>query len=318
MRVLITSGGGAKGAFSVGVLNYLKNEKQITHFDLISGTSTGALIASLAAVGRIDELKEVYLNTTNANILEPLNLFDTVISGNNYIYSTHPLFEQISQHISNSTFTDIMNSGTILCLNSVSLQTGKITVFTTGNILPSNHYETKKITNRSQLINALLASSNQAVFMDPVRIDGESYVDGGNREVIPTRAVCSNLDLNQAHEIYILSNNPHELVKATDAKLNGVLKVLMRSISMFIQEVRENDLELMAKFKLLATQPGKVKIFYLCPNGELDRDFPTGLRFDRGLMLQWMLEGEQLAAEIIETTQEGNFPAFHLSNRPFA
>jgi predicted acylesterase/phospholipase RssA len=318
MRVLITSGGGAKGAFSVGVLNYLKNEKNITHFDIISGTSTGALIASLAAVGKIDELKEVYLNTTNGNILEPLNLFDTVISGNNYIYSTHPLFEQISQHISNSTFNDIMNSGTTLCLNSVSLQTGRITVFTTGNILPSNHYETKMITTRSQLINALLASSNQAVFMDPIRIDGESYVDGGNREVIPTRAVCSNLDLNEEHEIYMLSNNPHELARATDAKLNGVLKVLMRSISMFIQEVRENDLELMAKFKLLASQPRKVKIFYLCPNGELDRDFPTGLRFDRGLMLQWMLEGEQLAAEIIETTDEGNFPAFHLSNRPFA
>lgn len=318
MRVLITSGGGAKGAFSVGVLNYLKNEKQITHFDIISGTSTGALIASLAAVGRIDELREVYLSTTNGNILEPLNLFDTVISGNNYIYSTHPLFEQISQHISNSTFNDIMNSGTTLCLNSVSLQTGRITVFTTGDIQPSNHYETRKITTRDQLINALLASSNQAVFMDPVRIDGESYVDGGNREVIPTRAVCSNLDLNEEHEIYMLSNNPHELVRATDAKLNGVLKVLMRSISMFIQEVRENDLELMAKFKLLAAQPRKVKIFYLCPNGELDKDFPTGLRFDRGLMLQWMLEGEQLAAEVIETTEDGNFPAFHLSNRPFA
>jgi predicted acylesterase/phospholipase RssA len=318
MRVLITSGGGAKGAFSVGVLNYLKKEKQITHFDLISGTSTGALIASLASVGKIDELKEVYLNTTNANILEPLNLFDTVISGNNFIYSTHPLMQQISQHISNATFNDIMNSGTTLCLNSVSLQTGRTTIFTTGDILPSNHYETKKVNDRSHLINSLLASSNQAVFMDPVRIDGQSYVDGGNREVIPTRVVCSNLDLNEAHEIYILSNNPHELVAVNDTKINGVLKVLMRSISMFIQEVRENDLELMAKFKLLATQPRNVRIFYLCPNGELDRDFPTGLRFDRGLMLQWMLEGEELAAEIIETTPEGNFPAFHLSNRPFA
>lgn len=318
MRVLITSGGGAKGAFSVGVLSYLKKEKNITHFDMISGTSTGALIASLMAVGKIDELKEVYLNTTNANILEPLNLFDTLLGGDNFIYDTHPLFEQISQNISDATFNDIMNSGTTLCLNSVSLQTGRITIFTTGDIQPSNHYIIKKINTRGQLINALLASSNQAVFMNPIQIDGESYVDGGNREVIPTRVACSNLDLNESHEIYMLSNNPHELVTVTDAKIQGVLNVLMRSISMFIQEVRENDLELMAKFKLLAAQPRQVKIFYLCPNGELDRDFPTGLRFDRARMLQWMLEGEELAAEIIETTAEGNFPAFHLSNRPFA
>jgi hypothetical protein len=152
--------------------------------------------------------------------------------------------------------------------------------------------------------------------MNPVPIDGESYVDGGNREVIPTRVVCSNLDLDEAHEIYILSNNPHELVTVPSAKLTSILNVLIRSISMFIQEVRENDLELMAKFKLLAA--GDVKVFYLCPNRELDKDFPTGLRFDRGLMTEWMLEGEELAAEVIESTPEGNFPAFHLSNRPFA
>ena len=318
MRVLITSGGGAKGAFSVGVLNYLKKIQHIDHFDFISGTSTGALIASLASLGRIDELREVYLNTTNNNVLEPLNIFDTVITGNNYIYDTHPLFEQISQHIDNATFSAIMNSNTTLCLNSVSLQTGRSTVFTTKDIRPGNHYVSKKITNRDGLINALLASSNQAVFMNPIRIGTEDYVDGGNREVIPTRVVCNNLALNEEHEIYILSNNPDELVAVTDAKLNGILKVLIRSIAMFIQEVRENDLELMAKFKLLAADPNKVKVFYLCPNGELDRDFSTGLRFDRGLMLQWMLEGEELAAEIIETTPSGNFPAFHLANRPFA
>src|ERR1051326_7344038 len=110
MRVLITSGGGAKGAFSVGVLRFLQNEKNINHFDFISGTSTGALIASLASVGKIDELNQVYLSTTNADILEPLNVFNTVIAGNSFIYNTHPLLNQINQHITPATFTAIMNS----------------------------------------------------------------------------------------------------------------------------------------------------------------------------------------------------------------
>src|SRR5258708_22224098 len=103
-----------------------------------------------------------------------------------------------------------MNSNTTLCLNSVSLESGKLTVFSTKDILPSNHYVSKKVTTRDALINALLASSNQAVFMNPVHIDNEDYVDGGNREVVPTRVVCSNLSLADSHDIYILSNNPTE------------------------------------------------------------------------------------------------------------
>jgi len=316
MKVLITSGGGAKGAFSVGVLRYLKNEKNIDRYDIISGTSTGALIASLAAIGKIDELAAIYQRTTNADILRPQNIIDSINNGDPFIFDTEPLLRQIDQNITEATFNEIMSSNTTLFLNSVSLQTGRLTVFSTKEILPANHYDRIKINTRSEFRNALLASSNQAVFMNPVLINNDQYVDGGNREVIPTRVVCNNLALDEDHEIYILSNNPNELVTFPQKKFTNLLDVMMRAITIFIQEVRENDLELIAKFKKLSI--GNVRIFYLCPEGELDRDFPTGLRFDKGLMLQWMFEGEELAKEIIETTPLGNFPEFHLSNRLFA
>src|SRR5688572_26388559 len=145
MRVLITSGGGAKGAFSVGVLRYLRDERNIDHFDMISGTSTGALIASLATVGKIDELINVYLNTTNADILRPQNLVSSIVQAKPFVYDTDPLLKQINDHIDDATFTDIMNSNTSLCLNAVSLQTGRITVFTTKDVIPGTLYDTKKI-----------------------------------------------------------------------------------------------------------------------------------------------------------------------------
>lgn len=315
MRVLITSGGGAKGAFSVGVLRYLKNEQDIDRFDLISGTSTGALIASLATTGRIEDLVNVYLNTTNSDILRPQNIVSSIVQGKPYVYDTDPLLRQIEDHIDAAAFTEIMNSASSLCLNAVSLQTGRITVFSTKNIIPGNLYDTKRIITREELIKALLGSSNQAVFMNPVRIGNDDYVDGGNREVIPTRVVFNNLAQDADHEIYILSNNPNELVAFPGKEYESILDVLIRAIAMFVQEVRQNDLEVMAKFKSIAT--GNVKIFYLCPATELDAAFPTGLRFDPGLMMQWMLKGEELAREIMETTPGGNFPEFHLSNRPF-
>ena len=316
MRVLITSGGGAKGAFSVGVLKCLKEEMNINHFDIISGTSTGALIASLATIGKIDELVSIYRSTTNADVLSPRNIVNSINNNDPFIFDTEPLLRQIRTHITPAVFNEIMNSNTTLYLNSVSLQTGKLTVFCTRDAAPSDHYVRKQITKIDDFFNALLGSSNQAVFTNPIDFDGEQYVDGGNREVIPTRVVCSNLPLDADHEIYILSNNPNELVEFRNERFSDLLKVLIRAISIFIQEIRENDLELIAKFKTLST--GNVKIFYLCPTGELDKDFPTGLRFDKGKMLEWMFEGQELAKEIITTTPGGNFPAFHLSNRTFA
>jgi predicted acylesterase/phospholipase RssA len=50
-RALVISGGGSKGAFAVGILQRLRILFPTLHFDMIIGTSTGALIAPLAAAG---------------------------------------------------------------------------------------------------------------------------------------------------------------------------------------------------------------------------------------------------------------------------
>ena len=60
-RALITSGGGAKGAFTVGALNALA-ERGINSYDIISGTSTGAMLAALSVLGMFSELEDIYLS----------------------------------------------------------------------------------------------------------------------------------------------------------------------------------------------------------------------------------------------------------------
>jgi patatin-like phospholipase/acyl hydrolase len=64
LRVLTLDGGGAKGFYTLGVLKEIEamsgcllHEK----FDLVFGTSTGAIIATLIALGRsVDEIIELY------------------------------------------------------------------------------------------------------------------------------------------------------------------------------------------------------------------------------------------------------------------
>lgn len=63
-NILVLDGGGSKGVYSLGILNELElklNTRLYKHFDLIYGTSTGSIIASLIALGKsIKEIKELY------------------------------------------------------------------------------------------------------------------------------------------------------------------------------------------------------------------------------------------------------------------
>jgi predicted acylesterase/phospholipase RssA len=63
-RVLALDGGGAKGFYTLGVLREVEAmlaAPLYRHFDLIFGTSTGAIIATLIALGHsVDEIHEIY------------------------------------------------------------------------------------------------------------------------------------------------------------------------------------------------------------------------------------------------------------------
>jgi predicted acylesterase/phospholipase RssA len=294
-RALITSGGGAKGAFTVGALNALA-DIGINKYDIISGTSTGALLAALSVLGKFSELEDIYLSVNNDDILKKQNIADNILNDRPFIYDTDPLLEMITTHITDDTFNQIMASPTILCLTSISLQTGKISVFCTKDIPSTEKYTVSPITTRQRLIDALLASSSQAGFVRPISIDAgngiEQFVDGGNRDVIPSRVVT---DLNP-DEIYVLSNNPSVLFRGDDDYSHtSVVNVILRAISIFIQDVRENDLAVLEEF---AKEPNK-KVFRIEPTQDLDPAHATGLNFNPITMTVWMGMGRNRVNTIV-------------------
>src|SRR5947207_11412096 len=64
-RVLSLDGGGAKGFYTLGVLAQveamLKGNPLCEHFDLIFGTSTGAIIAALLSLGyKVGDILSLY------------------------------------------------------------------------------------------------------------------------------------------------------------------------------------------------------------------------------------------------------------------
>jgi len=294
-RALITSGGGAKGAFTVGALSALA-ERGINSYDIISGTSTGALLSALSVLGKFSELREIYLSVDNDDILTKQNIVSNILNERPFIYDTDPLLQMINQHITDDAFSQIMASPTILCLTAISLQSGKITVFCTKDIPSTENYSVSVIASRQRLIDALLASSSQAGFLKPVSIDTgsgiEQFVDGGNRDVIPSRVVT---DLNP-DEIYVMSNNPSALFPGdADYSHTSVLNVISRAISIFIQDVRENDLAVLEDYVRRTNR----KVFRIEPSEDLDPAHATGLNFNRTAMTVWMGMGRSEAASVV-------------------
>jgi predicted acylesterase/phospholipase RssA len=289
-KALILGGGGAKGAFSVGALLALKRGG-LFPFDIVSGTSTGAFIAALAAADDLETLRQQYLSVGPNDILAKENIVANVLNGKAFLFDTYPLVQLTRKHITQKVFNTIMMPGSpTLCITAVSLQTGQATVFSNKELSPHPQYRVKKLVDRVMLVNALVASGSQAGFTPPVIIEGEQFVDGGHRDVIPTRIV---VDL-QADDVIVLSNNPS--IHENDFKhYNDLLSVVLRVVGIFLQDVRENDIRVLDDY--LATK-GK-RAIVIEPETDLDEENPTGLRFNPPLMASWMILGELRANKVL-------------------
>jgi predicted acylesterase/phospholipase RssA len=289
-RALITSGGGAKGAFSVGALQALF-ENGIDSFDIISGTSTGALIAIFAAVKDLNTLIEEYTETQTSDILQPQNLTSAIYS-KQFLYNTLPLQEKLNQRVSDQVAEQVLNMDTIICLTAVGLRSGRITVFTTKTLnIDTEEFDQVLIESPQMLRDAMLASSSQAVFLKPVEmtvnINGkqvtELFIDGGNRDVIPTRVPI----LLGVEQLFVLSNNPLSIYRESQEELKNIFGILKRTIAIFVQEIRESNYR--------RIEEAGITSINIQPEKELDLDHPTGLRFNQDNMISWFVSGQEIA-----------------------
>lgn len=81
---LVVSGGGSKGAFAVGVIKYLTENRPDIKFDTFCGTSTGSLMLPLVALGEMALLEELYTTKTTQDIILTGNIVNRFVRANSY------------------------------------------------------------------------------------------------------------------------------------------------------------------------------------------------------------------------------------------
>ncbi len=217
---LALSGGGAKGAFQVGVLDFLVEDKGLD-FHVIGGVSTGALQAAMVAQGDVKKLKQVW---------ESLRSEDDIYHGRfgilggllgaDSLYNNDPLLKKIQQHIEPGK---IRKSGRKLRIGVVSLQTGKYRLIREST---------------ANLQKWILASTAIPVAFEPVAMKGEQYVDGGIRDITPLGAVLNE----RPNACLVVLASPRGIQK-TRKHCPNLFKIGLRGLEIMVDEIFDNDLQ---------------------------------------------------------------------------
>ena len=191
-KALVISGGGSKGAFAGGVAEYLLKEKK-NIYDIFLGTSTGSLMVSHLALGKIDALKSIYTQVNQCSIFN-INPFRITNKNGVTIVNIRHTATILNFLKGSKTFGESKNLRRLISKNitrelyDTILKEKKEVVVTVSNFT-ANRIEYKSIQNNTyeDFCDWIWGSCNYIPFMSLLEKNGHQYGDGGFGCLIPIR-----------------------------------------------------------------------------------------------------------------------------------
>lgn len=228
MRALVISGGGAYGAFQVGVIKRLTELGK--RWDIIAGVSVGAINALQMAMYPVSQ------QDTGARVLEQ---FWYDIKSNETVYRnwTIPILEGLLgkggmfDTAPLESFLRARFKPELLSLSGVLLRLGA-TGLSSGQIV----FGTEK---SHDVVKWVMASAAFPGAFPPVEIDGEKWVDGGIRDTIPVEEAIS---LGATHIDIVMTNPqdgealPWDLKHSGNAALVGIRAAEIMENEVFVTD----------------------------------------------------------------------------------
>lgn len=139
LRILALSGGGSKGAYGAGVLTAWSDSGERPEFDVVTGISTGALMAPAAFLGPAwDNTLAVYRNVTNDDIYTSRGM--TSILTHEAINDTSPMSALLEETISAAMIDAVAERhrrGHRLFIGTTNLDADVFTIWDMGKIANS-------------------------------------------------------------------------------------------------------------------------------------------------------------------------------------
>jgi predicted patatin/cPLA2 family phospholipase len=298
-KALVISGGGSKGAFAGGVAQYLMKEEN-KDYDMYIGTSTGSLMVSHLALGRLKDLKKIYTNVNQKSIfsnspfkikkiagekvvsIRHLNTLWNFINGRKTFGESKNLHRLIKRNITQEMYSEIREKN-------------KEVVVTVSN-LTTNQIEYKSINDCTydDFCDWIWGSCNYVPFMSVLEKDSCQYADGGFGSLVPIREAI----LRGATEIDAIILET-EVTQINRIPAKNPFSLLFDVFDFMLTHVERHNITI---GKLAAKNKGiKLNLYYT----------PTvlttnSLVFDEILMRKWWKSGYQYA----KSKREANMSEF--------
>jgi len=229
-HALVHSGGGANGAWGVGVLQHLYGNLGVQP-DFWVGTSVGSLNGALTCAfpkgdeaGALVRTQDVWADVTEDGIYKhwcPGGKIGDMRGATckHSVYNTEPLHDFIRKHLDEDA---VRASGRGLWVSVVNLATGELSYADQDN---------------PELYEAIVGSSAYPFFFSPYRFDGALVSDGGLREITPLKKAVDE----GATYIDVICCQP-EGAGTFDPEGKTTIELGPRYLELMSAEINKNDL----------------------------------------------------------------------------
>ncbi|MBA2652595.1 MAG: patatin-like phospholipase family protein [Tatlockia sp.] len=228
LNALALSGGGADGAFGAGLLYGWSKSGKRPVFHLVTGISTGALIAPFAFLGSDydEQLKAIYTSLSDKHIFEYNNVFSIIFSYikpilRPSIASNKPLERVISKVINQSMLEQIKKEhlkGRRLFIGTTQLNAQRLVIWDIGAIAVIGGRDALNLVHKILLASSALPGIFPPQYFLVVANQKnykEMHIDGGvvnqvmlyERAIVPFAQIYVNNKTNLIKRLYIIRNS---------------------------------------------------------------------------------------------------------------
>ncbi|MEH6409594.1 MAG: patatin-like phospholipase family protein [Hyphomonas sp.] len=254
--ILALSGGGAGGAFGAGAIVGLTQSGKRPEFEIVTGVSTGALIAPFAFLGPEwdDELTEAYTGGMSADIIGRPGIGTVFRVG---VFDDASLRRLIDHFVTLELVDAVAREaadGRMLLAATTNLDSEETVIWDLGAIASRGGESARQL-----FVNVLVASSSVPGVFPPVMFDvdaasgtyQEMHVDGGTTVpffIAPHAAFVTGekMDVLEDVNIYVIINGQlGTLPRATPV---STVPITMRGFSVVLMHMARTELALTASF----------------------------------------------------------------------
>ena len=259
VNLLIITGGGPDGAFGAGLLNGMTDGKNRLEFEVVTGVSTGALIAPFAFLGpEYDSvIRDLYTKSSTKDIILQKNALVGLFS--NALSDTKPLQELIAKNITMEFMEKVADEyeiGRRLFVGTTNLDAQRPVIWNMGEIASYNNEEALNLFRKVLLASASIPGAFPAVKFEVVA-NGQKFkelhVDGGvtnNAFFLPIRVglgqYLKELGLQVRPTMYVIRNSSS--TPAWEPVGNKTLEIAKRSIDTLVKSSTTGDLHKLYTF----------------------------------------------------------------------